>query len=196
MERPGRDWIDEPLVQNQIRRAAEFVGRKIAAQFVHATDGAIRHMPKSLTFESPLELLFWLWWGACEWEWKDRFPYDRLQLERQVNVEINSERFRLDFSVVLLDEGLQKVIDAGLFVWPKIAVEVDGHAFHERTPEQVALRDRRDRLLQQDGWQVFHYSFNEFTTDPERCVEEVYGMASNAAVEVFRIYSLELRKND
>lgn len=192
MQRPGKDWLDEPLVQNQIRRAGEFVGRKVGLRFVESTDGAIRHLTKSIVFESPLELLFWIWWGACEWEWRDTYPYDRLQLISQLDVDVAGERFRLDFSVELNEPNFQKARSAGLITWPKIAIEVDGHAFHERTPEQVALRDRRDRLLQQDGWRVFHYSFSEFTTNPERCVEEVYGLASSAAIDAHRVYTTEL----
>lgn len=68
-------------------------------------------------------------------------------------------RFRFDFAVLGRDK--------------KIAVEIDGHAFHERTQEQ-AFRDKsRDRILQAEGWLVFRFTGSEAHRDPDRCVKEV-----------------------
>jgi hypothetical protein len=57
----------------------------------------------------------------------------------------------------------------------KIAVELDGHDFHERTKEQVKLRDRRDRVLQRHGWIVLHISGSELVREPQvEALKEVW----------------------
>jgi len=53
----------------------------------------------------------------------------------------------------------------------------DGHAFHERTTEQVTDRNRRDRDLHAAGWRLLPFSGSEVVNDPARCVVEVYDMA-------------------
>jgi very-short-patch-repair endonuclease len=61
----------------------------------------------------------------------------------------------------------------------RIAIELDGHDFHERTREQVIHRNKRDRDLQADGWLVWHVSGSEFNSSPESVVREIYDRASN-----------------
>lgn len=189
--RPTNEFMDLPIVQAHMRSAAEFVARNAATRFIETTDGVLRHS-RLVTYDSPLEVMFHIWWSAAEREWVETYPYECLELQPQVEIDVNGEHFRLDFVVKLHETRWQKAIDAGLMVWPKIGVEVDGHAFHERTPEQVAHRDRRDRLLQQAGWKVFHYSYNEFTKQPQQCVEEVYDLATTTVVDLYRQYSLDI----
>ena len=62
----------------------------------------------------------------------------------------------------------------------KIAVEVDGHDFHERTREQVVARNQRDRDLQADGWTVLHFSGSEIHRQPEECVRQVFDVGYTA----------------
>lgn len=47
-----------------------------------------------------------------------------------------------------------------------IAVELDGHAFHERTKEQAARDKKRDRALLSKGWTVVRYTGSEVVKDP------------------------------
>jgi very-short-patch-repair endonuclease len=75
----------------------------------------------------------------------------------QQDVEACGNRYRLDF---MLESG-------------KIAIELDGHDFHERTKEQVEHRNKRDRDLQSDGWLVLHYSGSKFLSEPMNCILEV-----------------------
>jgi len=190
-----KEFLNVPLIQQQIDAAGDLVGRFAAEAFSvalwqrmydsSAEDGHV------LEFESPLEVAFWIWWSACA-AGNHFYPHSCVVLERQRPVEIDGERFRLDFVVGLHAPEWDRAIKAGWMKWPKIAVEVDGHAFHERTPEQVAVRDRRDRLLQQHGWRVFHFSYSEFTREPERCVLEVYDRAVETAIELHRQYSLDV----
>jgi very-short-patch-repair endonuclease len=101
--------------------------------------------------ESPIELML----GQALLRWLD--------IEPQFAVCIHGKRYRIDFAVIVPgDDSL------------KIAVECDGHSFHERTKEQ-AQRDRsRDRALVADGWKVMRFTGREITKDALRCAEEVF----------------------
>jgi hypothetical protein len=78
-------------------------------------------------------------------------PFEYLTLTRQVPVTVNdgARRYVLDFSVRCLENDLF-LRGQGRPI-PKIAVELDGHDFHEHTRAQVDLRNHRDRDLASDG---------------------------------------------
>lgn len=67
----------------------------------------------------------------------------------------------------------EMVIDVGLLSESRrVAVELDGHDFHERTKEQ-ARRDRaRERRLIAMGWTVVRFTGSEVYQDAERSVRE------------------------
>jgi len=118
--------------------------------------------------ESPLEEVFWIWWQAV------RHVSDvKLDAIPQKEVTIDGEMFRLDFAVCADSDELWEGHRHGLS-WPKLAIELDGHDWHERTPEQVARRDHRDRVLQTDGWKIFHFSGREFLGQPLARVSQLY----------------------
>ena len=168
---PAREFVDLEIVQQHLQAATQFVALDAAQSYRQGVDGAMRHV-SSVQFDSPLEALFWLWWSACAMG--PRID-DILVLSPQHEIVLaGGERFRVDFLIEPIEQRL-----ASQSGWTPLAVEVDGHGFHERTLEQVAYRDRRDRALQQDGWKVFHFSFSEFTTRPVECVSEVMVFARN-----------------
>lgn len=121
-------------------------------------------------YESPIEQLF-----AATWRMQqglDRLielPY-LLVLQPQVPVVAQGSNYRIDFVVSTRD-----TVDEWAKLVPKVAIEVDGHEFHERTKEQVAYRNARDRDLLCEGWKVFHFSGSEVFRDPGGCVLEVTG---------------------
>lgn len=106
-------------------------------------------------FESHIEAVFYAWWYALNVT--EGLPEWGLCAQREV--EISGERFRIDFTV-----GREGPLT------PKVAIELDGHDFHERTKEQATYRNRRDRLLQGEGWKVLHVSGSELVRSPEECV--------------------------
>lgn len=55
---------------------------------------------------------------------------------------------RVDFAIFAPDNRFQ----------PLVAVECDGHDFHERTPDQASNDKRRDRVLQSLGIPVFRFT--------------------------------------
>jgi very-short-patch-repair endonuclease len=54
-----------------------------------------------------------------------------------------------------------------------VAVECDGHDFHEKTKEQAARDKARDRDLQMRGIQVFRYTGSEIWRDARACADEI-----------------------
>ena len=67
------------------------------------------------------------------------------------------------------------------FVDARVAVEVDGHAFHDRTPEQ-AQRDRaRDRELVARGWTPLRFTAREVFADAPGCTRQVAAILEGKA---------------
>jgi len=54
----------------------------------------------------------------------------------------------------------------------RIAIEVDGHRFHQRTKEQVERDYRRGRELARAGWVVIRFSGSEVFRDAGACAIE------------------------
>lgn len=73
------------------------------------------------------------------------------------------------------------------FVWrgdehaTKVIVELDGHDFHERTPEQAQSDKSRDRHLQTLGWKVLRFTGREVLRAPRACLHEVERLAAQAS---------------
>lgn len=82
-------------------------------------------------------------------------------------------RYRVDFAAVT--PGL-----------PMVAVECDGHGFHERTKEQVARDKKRDRHFQSAGWRVLRFSGSEIYQDADACIGELMYMLESLSMERHR----------
>jgi len=54
-----------------------------------------------------------------------------------------------------------------------VAIELDGHEFHEKTKEQVAHDKRRERAIVRAGLPVLRFSGHEIWRDTRKCVQEV-----------------------
>ena len=110
--------------------------------------------------ESPLEAAFYAWWIVLH-----SVGATSLDLIPQHPVRVGSKSYRLDFSVRPVHGGTFSML-AGTDAAPKVAIELDGHAYHDKTTEQVTTRNKRDRALSADGWTVLHVSYSEFHDDP------------------------------
>lgn len=55
----------------------------------------------------------------------------------------------------------------------QIIVELDGHDWHERTPEQAQADKSRDRELQRLGWSPLRFTGREVLRAPSQCHSEV-----------------------
>lgn len=176
----AKRFSDVAVVQEHILRAAEWLARSEYNAFLEMAESYLDgsdHWRFSL--ESPLEALFWVWWKAAV------KTHDHFYLETQREVETGGMRYRLDFVVDVTGE-VQELIEQGEMHWPKLGIELDGHSFHEKTREQVAYRNQRDRLLQEAGWTIFHFSWTEMMERPEQCAVEVVLAARKRYWEMLR----------
>lgn len=142
------------------------------------TDERQRYFEKILDggrIESPIEAVFLVYWRMLR-TIGGSSPERALNLVEQYQVEIGSDRFRLDFAILPADPLIQQFAEH-LGYPMKVAVELDGHEFHERTKEQVTIRDRRDRILQVDGWKVLHVSGSELARRQGELVADIYVVA-------------------
>ena len=68
-------------------------------------------------------------------------------------------------------------IDFAVFAAPgrhaQVFIECDGHAFHERTPQQAEYDRRRDRLVQEAGIPILRFTGREIYRDPFDCAAQV-----------------------
>lgn len=174
MPKKGSEFVDIPLVREQLRAASRFVAEMEAEDFAGEITSRLEcggsELPDvPLEFDSPLEAAFWLWWMALRQV--DSFCHEDINMLRHHEVLTQGgDRYVLDFVVAPTDSMVKRYPDRK---WPLIGVELDGHAFHEKTLEQVTYRNQRDRALQQIGWRVFHFSFAEFTKHPSESILEV-----------------------
>jgi very-short-patch-repair endonuclease len=125
--------------------------------------------------DSPIELLMFVaLWGSvyytdCEFSdlliGRPAVPENRprstsaMYLTPQARVD----RFRLDFLVEVFDgEG-----------WQKLAVECDGHDFHEKTSKQAARDKARDRAIAMREHTMFRFTGSEIYADPMKCAAQI-----------------------
>lgn len=128
-----------------------------------------RRPPMLMTRFEPVMSSFDETWAACE-----RANIDpRLSTMSSGQIacfyELRIERMRVDF----------------VFISPlaRVAVELDGHDFHERTKEQAKRDKRRDRRLQVLGFRVLRFTGSEVYADPHRCVSEVLELIRSIHIE-------------
>lgn len=85
------------------------------------------------------------------------------------------DRYRLDFEITFVFE----------FGFILIAVETDGQAFHDRTPEQSDRDRERDRAVQQLGYEVMRFSGRAIFADAKACAMEVLNRIQDFQHEQF-----------
>ncbi len=83
--------------------------------------------------------------------------WDNFDMAGQHPIVIDGKRSRLDFA----------------FPKAKIAVEIDGHNFHEKTVKQSTRDKSRDRRLAGDGWTTLRFTGSEVFANATECVAEV-----------------------
>lgn len=96
----------------------------------------------------------------------DRHSIDLVAIEPQSEFICNEKTYRVDFCLVVFDY-LTK--DGYAFI-----VECDGHDFHEKTKEQVKIRNDRDRNLTANGNKIIHFSGSEIFKNAPKCADDIY----------------------
>lgn len=119
--------------------------------------------------ESPIEQILALELSRCDLRNFNTFnPFiDVLDIEKQVNILCGDKVYRVDFLIsvnyMVGNENNLKMI----------VVECDGHRYHEITPEQAKERNERDRILNQYGYSVLHFTGSEIYNKPMKCVGDI-----------------------
>jgi very-short-patch-repair endonuclease len=54
-----------------------------------------------------------------------------------------------------------------------LAIELDGHEFHEKTKAQASWDRKRERSIVRSGYLVVRFTGHEIFQDVEKCVKEV-----------------------
>jgi very-short-patch-repair endonuclease len=160
--RPDRRDRVDAIFDTAIVQAAKDEASQVAANVASRTHSAfLYHMRFSSRAESPIEAVFWIWWQTVHSLDERLHDDEKPRGAVQHAVDAGGRRYRLDFAIP----------DA------KIAVELDGHDFHEKTKEQVTYRNMRDRDLQAAGWTVLHFSGSELLKGALGVVVSVYHLA-------------------
>ena len=87
-----------------------------------------------------------------------------------VRAQMPCGRYSIDFAVV----G-----PGGL----RVAIELDGHEFHEKTKEQVAADKARERVLVKNGWRVIRFSGSDVHRDVAARIREVIEVCLHLRLE-------------
>lgn len=109
--------------------------------------------------ESPVEEIF-----DSAMQMLDRLKiFSSVYLPARLNHQYVVDNYRLDFAYE--GEG-----EKGPY---RIAIEIDGHDFHERTKEQASHDKQRDRYLQSKNWRVLRFTGSDVYRNPFACAQEV-----------------------
>jgi very-short-patch-repair endonuclease len=108
---------------------------------------------------SPIEQLF-----LMEWHYQRAGETCRVTLHPQERVKTDAGTYSIDF-VVRSTVGNESR--------GTLAIELDGHDFHEKTKEQVAKDKKRERAIVKAGLPILRFSGYEIWTNARACVLEV-----------------------
>ena len=163
------EMLENESVAASMRSATDWLQREVSAALPRMFDAEDDHQ----SYGSPIEAIFAVWWEAARME-SSLYGLDpNLELISQVEVVAGGHTYRLDFAVRGIDVDQLLLAKEARIPEPLLAIELDGHDFHERTKEQVTDRNRRDRDLQAAGWKVLHVSGSELYRDPRGVVDAI-----------------------
>jgi len=152
--------------------------------------------------ESPVEQLFYIEWLFRKFHNHD---YEELYLEPQ-HQDPSTNGFRVDFCFNFIQEvlawpecGLKlengRMLDVITAIkYPKLAIEIDGHIWHEKTKEQVIRDKKRERILIANGWTVLRFSGSEVYKNPSKCVDEMLSVTEKMREEYHDILWKKYKK--
>lgn len=124
--------------------------------------------------ESPIEAAMLRALHACWF----RLGSHTAEVCQQYEISTSLRNYRVDFAI------FTRVEDAVI----SVAIEVDGHEFHQRTKQQVERDYRRDRDLHRMGWIVLRFSGTEIHRNAIACALE--------AVDTIKLWADRLRKRE
>jgi very-short-patch-repair endonuclease len=118
--------------------------------------------------------------GGMQFVPKFGLPYEEIRNEAAKAIG-RRDQARLKKAVVFPQVKIAKyVVDFLALFWDDrdfimpIAVECDGHDFHERTPRQAQYDKLRDRFFATNSIFVMRFTGREIKRDPVDCARQVY----------------------
>jgi len=137
---------------------------------------------------SPIEQLFYVEWQLLCSNSPLKIP---LFPQRKVG------NYYIDFEVDLYMHFMETSLNAkdGKNLYkigdevPKVAIELDGHDWHEKTKQQVARDKRRERELVKRGYKILRFSGSEVVKNPAECAIEAWNVAIPIIHELRSKYS-------
>ena len=153
----GDQFPDLPStgMRPDVKSRLDWLKRRIAKEF----EVDFTRQINANVISSPIEQIFLLEWKVAG---LDKKLNVRLAPHEPVDTEVGS--YTVDFLIVPEDPSLENV---------KIAIELDGHEFHEKTSQQVRKDKARERAIVQQGVTVLRFSGSEIVRNGRGCVEEV-----------------------
>lgn len=116
--------------------------------------------------DSPIEQLLALELEELRLESINKFnPYiDVLGIEKQEEIETKRNKYRVDFLIPVYYKN-----QGGI----NFVIECDGHEFHQKTKKQVEADNKRQRDLQEEGYEIIRFSGTEIYHKPYQCAVTV-----------------------
>lgn len=149
-------------VRNFLDESSEIIGR------AHAEAASMELFMACTDLQSPIEQLFLIAFHAlAESNWhRVRHHTEATENDLVIIPQAQVGKYRVDFKAYCQP---QAGIDPNSF----IAIECDGHAFHDQDKHQRSYEKRRDRALQRHGMKVFRFTGSDIVKDPYLCAAEV-----------------------
>lgn len=91
-----------------------------------------------------------------------------LNYDNQVYIKCGNKKYRVDFLMEIAFKYNNQYDDI-----LKLVIECDGHDFHEKSKEQVIQDNERDRDLQEEGYEILHFSGSEIYNDSLSCCAKI-----------------------
>ena len=92
-------------------------------------------------------------------------PYiDIIDIEKQIDIKCGKNKYRVDFQIPVIYKNQENI----MFV-----IECDGYEFHQKTKQQVEYDNKRQRDLQEAGYEIIKFSGTEIWHRPYRCACEI-----------------------
>lgn len=150
--------IPSKALTPDLTRRLQWFKSRVAKDFEREVASAI----DGHSVESPIEQIF-----LMQWHYVKRHRAHEFTLKPQNEIDTGSKKYAVDFLVGFPSSNL------------KLAVELDGHDFHEKTKEQVARDKRREREITAQGFTILRFSGFEVVKNVGSVVDEVLKCAHN-----------------
>ena len=191
-------------IPENVNAFVEQCGDIVAAK--HRKDFCYDQIPELVVCESPIEQLFF----AALRTIIDIYNYEgesELQGDNYISNGVfvfnqhNYGKYRIDFALLYLEDGVtplnwrEKPFNAKRKArkWRRLAVELDGHEFHEKNEKQRRYEKERDRYFQKEGFKVFHYTGSEIVQDPFKAAIECFAFLTSTKEQELSDLIEELR---